>query len=83
MDCVEMIKNSAFESNLHLEFLEKPFRWSEDFGYYSEKYKCGFFGLGSGENQPALHNPDFDFPDEIIETGVNMFFSIYKKINLE
>ncbi len=58
----------------------KPFRWSEDFGYFTQKYKGGYFGLGSGENQPALHNPNFDFPDDLIETGVKVFYSIYKTI---
>jgi len=81
-ECVDLIKESADDCNLFSNFIKKPFKWSEDFGYYTEKYKGGFFGLGSGTNQPALHNPDFDFPDEIIETGVNVFFSIYKKLNL-
>ena len=37
------------------------------------------FGLGSGEETPALHNPDYDFPDEIIETGIAMFREIILK----
>jgi len=80
-DCVAMIRNSAEENGIPFEYLDKPFRWSEDFGYYTQKYRGGYFGMGSGENQPALHNPDFDFPDDLIETGVKVFFSIYKTIN--
>jgi metal-dependent amidase/aminoacylase/carboxypeptidase family protein len=76
----EIIENAAKECNLTLKFLENPFKWSEDFGYYSDVCKTGFFGLGSGSNQPGLHNPDFDFPDEIIETGVEVFYKIYKKL---
>ena len=38
------------------------------------------FGIGAGENHPALHNPDYDFPDEIIETGVSMFYGITKLV---
>ena len=34
------------------------------------------FGLGAGENVPELHNPDYDFPDELIETGVKIFSGI-------
>jgi metal-dependent amidase/aminoacylase/carboxypeptidase family protein len=34
------------------------------------------FGLGSGVNSPALHNPDYDFPDQLIETGVKVFSGI-------
>lgn len=78
--CVELIRQSAEEHHLPYEYLEKPFRWSEDFGYYTEKYRGGYFGLGSGEKQPALHNPDYDFPDELIGTGIMLFYAIYKKI---
>jgi metal-dependent amidase/aminoacylase/carboxypeptidase family protein len=38
------------------------------------------FGLGAGMETPALHNADYDFPDEIIETGINMFQSIISNI---
>lgn len=78
--CAEWIRQSAETLQLPVEIIEKPFRWSEDFGYYTAKYKGGFFGLGSGEEQPALHNPDFDFPDELIGTGLGLFYSIYRKI---
>lgn len=80
-ECVELIQESARENQLSIETISKPFKWSEDFGYYTEKYKGGFFGLGAGINQPALHNPNYNFPDEIIDTGINTFFSIYHKIN--
>jgi hypothetical protein len=36
------------------------------------------FGLGAGKDQPALHNPDYDFPDSIISTGIHTFYSITK-----
>lgn len=80
-ECVGLIQESARENQLSIETISKPFKWSEDFGYYTEKYKGGFFGLGAGINQAALHNPNYNFPDEIIETGINTFFSIYHKIN--
>jgi amidohydrolase len=81
-ECFEMIKNAAEQTNTKIQYIETPFRWSEDFGYYCEKYTSGFFGLGAGVMQPSLHNPDYDFPDDIIETGAKMFFNIYKQINL-
>lgn len=77
-DCYNIVEVSAEENGFLTKIIDKPFKWSEDFGYFSEKYKSCFFGLGSGLNQPQLHNPDYNFPDEIIETGVKMFFSIYK-----
>ena len=78
-ECVELIQKAATENNYEIEYISTPFKWSEDFGYYTEKYKGGFFGLGAGINQPALHNANYDFPDDIIETGINMFYSIYKE----
>ncbi len=80
-DCLKIIKNAAEFHNLSLIERSEPFKWSEDFGYFSEICDSGFFGLGSGENQPALHNPDYDFPDDIIETGAKMFLKISDNYN--
>jgi len=76
----DIIVDSANSMNLNLITKEIPFKWSEDFGAISSRYKGAMFGLGSGEDCPALHNPDYDFPDDIIETGVNMFYEIYKRV---
>ncbi|MBU0474616.1 MAG: amidohydrolase [Bacteroidetes bacterium] len=77
--CVNIVEQSAKLINLDIEYIEKPFKWSEDFGCFTEKYDACYFGLGSGKEQPQLHNPDFDFPDDIIETGINLFYTIYKR----
>lgn len=50
-----------------------PFKWGEDFGLFTARYKGCMFGLGAGEEQPALHNPDYDFPDALIPHGVAIF----------
>ncbi|MBI9036521.1 MAG: amidohydrolase [Bacteroidales bacterium] len=78
-ECVSIVEESAKQINLDTEYIEKPFKWSEDFAYFTEKYNACYFGLGSGKDQPQLHNPDFDFPDDIIESGINIFYAIYKK----
>ena len=31
------------------------------------------FFLGAGEIRPDLHNPDYDFPDELIAVGAIVF----------
>jgi amidohydrolase len=81
-ECVQLIKKSALENKFQIKETEKPFRWSEDFGYFCEKYNCGYFGLGAGLNHPPLHNPNYDFPDDIIETGAMIFYNIYEQVNL-
>jgi len=79
--CVSLIEQSAKDNNYSIVYIDKPFKWSEDFGYYTGKYKGAFLGLGAGLYHPALHNDNYDFPDEIIETGVNVFYEIFKEIN--
>ena len=73
---VNAIKKSA--ENLNLTYQEKPipFFWGEDFGLFTQHYPGALFGLGSGTAQPPLHHPDFDFPDEIVETGAKMFYAL-------
>ncbi len=50
-----------------------PFKWGEDFGLFTARFKGCMFGLGAGEDTPALHNPDYDFPDELIPQGAELF----------
>ncbi|CAM3495831.1 amidohydrolase [Flavobacterium gelidilacus] len=80
VEAVNFIRKSA--SILNLDTLEKelPFTFGEDFGLFTQNFKGAMLGLGSGENTPALHNPDYDFPDEIIQTGVQLFHQITKEI---
>ncbi|MBO7083700.1 MAG: amidohydrolase [Bacteroidales bacterium] len=78
VDCVRVIEKAAKNLELSLGHLNEPFRWSEDFGRFGSVCPIGFFGLGSGLDQPALHNPEFDFPDDILETGMMMFWDIIR-----
>ncbi|MFO7723755.1 MAG: amidohydrolase [Bacteroidales bacterium] len=80
--CVRMVLQAAEDLGLITVTLGEPFRWSEDFSYFTSRYPGCLFGIGGGKNHAQLHNPDYDFPDEIIETGVNIFFNIYQNTNL-
>lgn len=75
-ECFENIKIAAQANNLQWIEKDKPFPWSEDFSHLIKNGKGAMFGLGAGEKHPQLHNPDFDFPDELIETGIAMFYQI-------
>ncbi len=77
-DCVNSVRNAANTAKLDLHEQTFPFKWGEDFGIFTTKFDGCMFGLGSGENQPALHNPDYDFPDELIPTGIAIFTEIIK-----
>ncbi len=76
---VQLIKEASSKVNVDSEERERPFKWGEDFGLFTQKFEGAMFGIGSGMDCPALHNPDYDFPDEIIDTGIKMFTTIVEK----
>lgn len=78
---VSFIKKAADNNGFNILEKETPFSWGEDFGLFTEHFSGAMFGLGAGENVPALHNPDYDFPDELIPFGVKMFQQIIKEIH--
>ena len=57
-----------------------PMRASEDFGRFGQHARSAMFLLGSGEASPALHNPDYDFPDALIAPGVAIFDRIRRDL---
>lgn len=57
-----------------------PFKFGEDFGWFTRRYRGAMFGLGAGLDSPALHHPDYDFPDELIPTGLALFQFIIQRI---
>ncbi|MGM0408294.1 MAG: amidohydrolase, partial [Bacteroidota bacterium] len=77
---VKHLEDVAQTYNIEYKYLEKPYKWSEDFAHFTLQFPGALFGLGSGLDQPQLHNPDYDFPDEIIENGVKMFYGIFNQL---
>ena len=75
-DCVENIEKAAAEVPLRVRYQMEPNRWSEDFAEYLLNWPGAMFGIGSGENQPELHHPDYDFPDDLIEPAAQLFFRL-------
>jgi amidohydrolase len=78
---VDIISESAHDVGAFVTFRDQPFKWGEDFGLFTQHFKGAIFGLGAGVDVPALHNPDYDFPDEIIRTGAQLFYQIIMNIN--
>ncbi len=79
-ECIEAIEKAAVKNSLTVKTPEQPFRWSEDFAHFTKHFKGALFGLGAGKNHPGLHDPYYDFPDEIIESGVSLFSSVLYSI---
>lgn len=79
-EIVDIIKQTATENNFDTLEKPSPFPWGEDFGLFTITYKGAMFGLGSGEDTPRLHNPDYNFPDEIAPIGTTMFINVAQKL---
>ena len=80
---VDIVRQAARDSHFNLIERETPFQWGEDFGIFTENFAGAMFGLGSGKKTPNLHNPDYDWPDEITETGAQIFFKISELIDAQ
>lgn len=78
-ECVEMVCQASEELDLTIEEMAHPNNWSEDFAYFTATNKGAQFGFGSGESTPNLHDPEYDFPDDIIEPAAKVFYGIYAR----
>ncbi|WP_137702619.1 amidohydrolase [Marimonas lutisalis] len=58
-----------------------PLPGSEDFGRFGGVgTELAMILLGSGLDSPALHNPDFDFPDDLIPIGARLFAGLVEDL---
>ena len=75
----EQVAGSVLGSE-RVQPLEDPVMGGEDFSFYGEHVPACFFFLGllpKGETQmPTLHNARFDFNDEAMVTGIEVFVNL-------
>lgn len=57
-----------------------PMRASEDFGAFGWGAKAAMLCLGPGEAHTALHQPEYDFPDDLIPIGARIFERIARDL---
>lgn len=74
--CAAVVAEAAGNAGLDVAALDEPFRWSEDFGQFLDVYTGAFFGLGSGIDQPQLHDDRYDYPDELVGIGASLYRAI-------
>ena len=72
----ELVEQAAKDLKLSVNYIKEPFPWSEDFGRFGSICPVCLFGLGSGFEHEPLHSPIYDFEDEIIDTGVEVFYQL-------
>ena len=72
----ERVRAAARSLGLTLVPMEKPWRPSEDFGWYLKVCPGALFYVGNGENWPAPHHPAYDFNDRILPTPAALFLKL-------
>jgi len=80
-EAVDLAVKSAEILNYSIRHLEKPFRWGEDFGLFTNQFNGAMIGIGAGKDIPDLHHQEYDFPDEILETGTGLLKEILKQVD--
>ena len=73
---VDIVEQAAKDLKLSVNVIKEPFPWSEDFGRFGVLCPVCLLGLGSGFEHEPLHSPIYDFEDEIIDTGIDVFEKI-------
>ena len=76
--CQQVIAH-AQSLDLPVECIKEPMRWSEDMAEFLAKWSGVLFCVGSGEDHPQLHNPDYDFPDTLIKTVSLLFCALIEE----
>lgn len=69
----DKIRQVAKAKGMQLLEMEEAFRGSEDFGHYTKLTKGAYCFIGNGEDYPQVHTFEYDFRDELIEAGVELF----------
>lgn len=69
----DKIRKVCEMKGLELVEMGEAFRGSEDFGHYLKQTKGSICYIGNGKNYPPVHTSEYDFPDEIIETAMELF----------
>lgn len=72
------VAEAAKGAGLAVSPLAEPMRWSEDFGWFTHRFKGVMVGLGAGAG-PQLHNADYNFPDALIPPGVALYTAIVRR----
>ncbi len=81
-DCVAAVQRVAHGvDSLEVSDADLPMAGGEDFAYFAAEVPGAYFFLGAGregEQTPGCHHPDFDFDDELIPIGMQMFLGLVR-----
>ncbi len=77
---VEIVAKAAANAGKKVVYLKRPRRWSEDFGQFTARVPGAMFLLGAGKTCPPLHSPEYDFPDDLIQIGLTIYWAIINQV---
>jgi amidohydrolase len=73
-----LVQTAATDCGLDVIVPDVGLPHGEDFGLFGERFPCCMVLLGAGVAHDPVHNPDYDFPDELISTGVDLLDRIVR-----
>lgn len=76
--CADKVQAAANFLGLNIVKMEQPMRGSEDFGHILKRIPGAAFQIGNGTNYPGLHSYEFDFPDSILETAIEIYLTLLR-----
>ncbi|WP_170381306.1 amidohydrolase [Ruegeria atlantica] len=79
-EAVDILNQSCAKTGVSCTLTASPQKFSEDFGQFGKDAKAAMFWLGAGTAHPQLHNPDYDFPDELIPVGTAVFVASLRSL---
>jgi amidohydrolase len=79
-EAVAMVETVAEARGIAVALRNQAYPWSEDFGWFTRRFKGAIFGLGAGREHPALHSPGYDFPDDLIPIGIGLFEGLIERL---
>lgn len=79
-DSTRILRNALDALHVTHDDSGLPMRASEDFGRFGHSAKSAMLLLGAGTDHAALHNPDYDFPDDLIPIGAQIFHRVVRDL---
>lgn len=72
-ESADKIRSAAKAKGMEVVEVKEARRGSEDFGHFTKLTKGAYCFIGNGEEYPQVHTYEYDFHDELIESGVELF----------
>lgn len=72
----DRVRRAAEAAGLTIQRRDAPYPWSEDVGHAVAKWGGALIGLGSGTDQPPLHDDAYRFPASALDAGIRFWCAL-------